>query len=113
MKFSYFKSVMNCLDLIVIGLTYVCTGFNIYRQVQVNNLLDELIQTKERQFSDFSFLCYCQYQVNLILSVTIFLAWIKVNRSDEQKSNRIRFSSLEFYADIQICQFQQNDDATE
>ena len=71
---------MNCLDLIVIILSYVCMAFNIYRQVQVNNLLDELLQTQNGQFSDFTFLCYWQYQFNNIISATIFLAWIKVCR---------------------------------
>lgn len=78
MKGEYFKSVMNCLDLIIIILSYICMSFNIYRQVQVNNLLDELLQKEGRQFSDFTFLCYWQYQFNIVLSATIFLAWIKV-----------------------------------
>ncbi|CAF0976109.1 unnamed protein product [Adineta ricciae] len=78
MKSQYFGSVMNCLDLIVIILSYVCMAFNIYRQAQVNNLLDELLQTQNGQFSDFTFLCYWQYQFNNIISATIFLAWIKI-----------------------------------
>jgi hypothetical protein len=77
-KSAYFKSVMNCLDLIVIVLSYVCMSFNIYRQVQVNNLLDQLLDNQEKQYNDFSFLCYWQYQFNNLISATIFLAWIKV-----------------------------------
>ncbi|UJR20747.1 hypothetical protein I4U23_023865 [Adineta vaga] len=78
MKSRYFHSVMNCLDLIVIILSYICMGFNIYRQIQVNNLLDQLLQKQTRQYSDFTFLCYWQYQLNNVISATIFLAWIKI-----------------------------------
>jgi len=69
---------MNCLDIIIILLSYVCVAFNIYRQVQVDSLLDSLINRDDTQYNDFSFLCYWQYQFNIIISVTIFLAWIKV-----------------------------------
>ncbi|CAF0854393.1 unnamed protein product [Rotaria sordida] len=77
-KSAYFKSVMNCLDMIVIILSYICMSFNIYRQVQVNNLLDQLLEKQTRQYSDFTFLCYWQYQFNNVISATIFLAWIKI-----------------------------------
>jgi len=69
---------MNWLDLIVISLSYVCIAFNIYRQVQVNNLLGQLLDQQPKQYNDFSHLCYWQYQFNNIISATIFLAWIKV-----------------------------------
>ena len=85
MKRAYFKSVMNCLDLIVIILSYVGISFNIYRQVQVDNLLDKLLEKQTRQFNDFTFLCYWQYQFNNLISATIFLAWIKVG--EEKISN--------------------------
>ncbi|CAF1607821.1 unnamed protein product, partial [Adineta ricciae] len=77
-KLAYFKSIMNCLDIIIILLSYICIVFNIYRQVQVNLLLDALLQNDQTQYNDFSFLCYWQYQFNIIISITIFLAWIKV-----------------------------------
>lgn len=83
MKGEYFKSVMNCLDLIVIILSYISMSFNIYRQVQVNNLLDQLLSKQTGEHNDFTFLCYWQYQFNNILSATIFLAWIKVRRKSE------------------------------
>ncbi|CAF2097381.1 unnamed protein product [Rotaria magnacalcarata] len=78
MKSAYFTSTMNCLDLIVIALSYICMAFNIYRQVQVNNLLDKLLEKQTRQYNDFSFLCYWQYQFNNVVSTTLFLAWIKL-----------------------------------
>lgn len=109
MKFAYFKSVMNCLDLIVIVLAYVCMSFNIYRQVQVNNLLDSLLVKENRQYNDFSFLCYWQYQFNIVLSATIFLAWIKVCR----RWFFHRFDDSSLLVDLQIHQFQQDDDTTE
>lgn len=70
---------MNCLDIIIILLSCVCIAFNIYRQVQVNSLLDTLlINDQTTKYNDFTFLCYWQYQFNIIISITIFLAWIKV-----------------------------------
>src|SRR5438045_3014690 len=69
---------MNCLDIIIILLAYVCISFNIYRQVQIDSLLDTLLERETNQYNDFSFLCYWQYQFNIIISVTLFLAWIKV-----------------------------------
>ncbi|CAF2671199.1 unnamed protein product [Rotaria sp. Silwood2] len=77
-KFQYFKSIMNCLDIVIILLSYVCIAFNIYRQVQVDSLLDTLLENDINKYNDFTFLCYWQYQFNLILRITIFLAWIKV-----------------------------------
>lgn len=69
---------MNCLDIVIILLAYVCISFNIYRQVQVDSLLDSLINRDDTEYNDFSFLCYWQYQFNIVVSITIFLAWIKV-----------------------------------
>ena len=99
MKRAYFKSVMNCLDLIVIILSYVCISFNIYRQVQVDNLLDKLLEKQARQFNDFTFLCYWQYQFNNLISATIFLAWIKVGAEDCRKM------AFVFFLDLQVHQF--------
>lgn len=95
MKGEYFKSVMNCLDLIVIVLSYISMSFNIYRQVQVNNLLDQLLTDDSTDHDDFSFLCYWQYQFNNILSATIFLAWIKVGNEDDVTMNRRDLSCLD------------------
>lgn len=78
LRLAYFKSIMNCLDVIIILLSYVCIIFNIYRQVQVDSLLNSLIQRGTDEYNDFTFLCYWQYQFNIIISVTIFLSWIKV-----------------------------------
>lgn len=69
---------MNCLDVIIILLSYVCIIFNIYRQVQVDSLLSSLLKQQDDQYNDFTFLCYWQYQFNVIISITLFLAWIKV-----------------------------------
>jgi hypothetical protein len=69
---------MNCLDIVIILLSCVCIVFNIYRQVEVDSLLDSLLVHQTSQYNDFTFLCYWQYQFNIIISITIFLAWIKV-----------------------------------
>ncbi len=68
---------MNCLDIVIILLSYVCIIFNIYRQIQVDTLLDTLL-LQPSAYNDFTFLSYWQYQFNIIISITIFLSWIKV-----------------------------------
>ncbi|CAF0862510.1 unnamed protein product [Rotaria sordida] len=78
LRIIYFKSIMNCLDIVIILLAYVCIAFNVYRQVQVDSLLDTLLENQIGKYNDFTFLCYWQYQFNIIISITIFLAWIKV-----------------------------------
>ncbi len=69
---------MNCLDIVIILLSYVCIVFNIYRQFQVDSLLGTLLQSQPNEYNDFTFLCYWQYQFNIIIGITLFLAWIKV-----------------------------------
>merc|ERR1712142_626109 len=43
MKCGYFCSVWNCLDVLVIFLSFVSFAFNVYRTITVDNLLDTLL----------------------------------------------------------------------
>jgi hypothetical protein len=73
----YFKSIWNVLDVLIILVSYICIAFNVYRQIKVAAILDELISNKDT-FADFEFLTYWQLQFNNIIAFTVFLAWIKV-----------------------------------
>ncbi|CAF1457858.1 unnamed protein product [Adineta steineri] len=79
-------TALHWSDILVLLLYFLLIlGFGIWSScknrgsvVQVNNLLDQLLVKQTRQFSDFTFLCYWQYQFNSLISTTIFLAWIKI-----------------------------------
>ncbi|CAF4587465.1 unnamed protein product [Rotaria sp. Silwood1] len=76
-KFGYFKTIWNILDVVIILISYVCIAFNIYRQIKVGQILDELLKD-QKTFADFEFLTYWQTQFNNIIAFTVFLAWIKI-----------------------------------
>ncbi|XP_045214865.1 polycystic kidney disease 2-like 1 protein isoform X3 [Mercenaria mercenaria] len=76
-KFSYFKSVWNILDILVIVIALVCVAFNVYRTLKVDELLQELLD-KPDQYADFEFLSYGQTQFDNAIAIAVFLAWIKI-----------------------------------
>ncbi|XP_040906119.1 polycystic kidney disease 2-like 1 protein [Toxotes jaculatrix] len=76
-KFSYFKSIWNILDLVVIMLAVVAIVFNIFRTVKVDKLLGKLLEQPDI-YADFEFLAFWQTQYNNMNAVNLFFAWIKV-----------------------------------
>lgn len=76
-KSEYFNSVWSFLDVIIIGMGYVCVGMNIYRQVSVSKKLNSLLDNED-QFISFDFLCYVQTQFNNSIAFIVFLSWIKI-----------------------------------
>ncbi|XP_039591123.1 polycystic kidney disease 2-like 1 protein [Polypterus senegalus] len=76
-KLSYFKSVWNVLDIVVILLAIVAIVFNVFRTIKVNLLLDKLLQNPAI-YADFEFLAFWQTQYNNMNAVNLFFAWIKI-----------------------------------
>ncbi|XP_029306051.1 LOW QUALITY PROTEIN: polycystic kidney disease 2-like 1 protein [Cottoperca gobio] len=76
-KFTYFKSIWNILDIVVIMLAIVAIIFNIFRTVKVDNLLGKLLE-QPGIYADFEFLAFWQTQYNNMNAVNLFFAWIKV-----------------------------------
>ncbi|XP_076020185.1 polycystin-2-like protein 1 [Genypterus blacodes] len=76
-KFSYFKSIWNILDIVVIMLAFVAIVFNVFRTVKVDKLLGKLLQQPEI-YADFEFLAFWQTQYNNMNAVNLFFAWIKL-----------------------------------
>ncbi|XP_070834158.1 polycystin-2-like protein 1 [Chaetodon trifascialis] len=76
-KFSYFKSIWNILDIVVIMLAIVAIVFNIFRTVKVDSLLGKLLEHPDI-YADFEFLAFWQTQYNNMNAVNLFFAWIKV-----------------------------------
>lgn len=77
-KFSYFKSFWNVLDVVVILLGVVCIIFNVYRTIQVNNLLKDLLE-KPDAFANFAVLGFWQNQYDNLVAIAVFICWIKVS----------------------------------
>nr|CAH8862020.1 unnamed protein product [Trichobilharzia regenti] len=76
-KWSYFASVWNCLDIVIIIISMVCCAFNIYRTINVLNLLEEVLQNPNI-FANFQLLSIWQVNFNYAISFTVFLAWVKL-----------------------------------
>ncbi|KAM8859856.1 polycystin-2-like protein 1 [Spinachia spinachia] len=76
-KLSYFNSIWNILDIVVIMLAIVAIVFNIFRTVKVDNLLGKLLE-QPGIYADFQFLAFWQTQYNNMNAVNLFFAWIKV-----------------------------------
>ncbi|KAM9804248.1 polycystin-2-like protein 1 [Neosynchiropus ocellatus] len=76
-KCSYFSSIWNILDIVIILLAIVAIIFYIFRAVKVDNLLGKLLEQPEI-YADFEFLAFWQTQYNNMNAVNLFFAWIKV-----------------------------------
>lgn len=65
------------MDAFILVLSYTTIGFSIYRTLQVNKLLDQLL-VNSSEFQNFDTLTYYQELFNQVSAVVIFFAWIKV-----------------------------------
>uniref|UniRef100_A0A8C8I5Y8 Polycystic kidney disease 2-like 1 protein n=1 Tax=Oncorhynchus tshawytscha TaxID=74940 RepID=A0A8C8I5Y8_ONCTS len=75
--FSYFSSIWNTLDVVVILLAIVAIVFNVFRTIKVDKLLGKLLE-QPGIYADFEFLAFWQTQYNNMNAVNLFFAWIKV-----------------------------------
>lgn len=58
-------------------LSIIAIGFHIFRTIEVNRLLGELLKHPDT-YADFEFLAFWQTQYNNMNAVNLFFAWIKV-----------------------------------
>ena len=77
LKLSYLKSFWNILDIVVILMATCCIIFNIYRTVEVNNILEKLLANPD-QYSNFETLSYWEMVFNSTMAIMVFFAWVKV-----------------------------------
>ncbi|NXC42107.1 PK2L2 protein, partial [Penelope pileata] len=77
LKMKYFKSAWNCLDLLLIMVSILAIGFNIYRTVGVSLLIEELL-SDAHAYPDFYFLAFWQVIYDSMIAVNVFFAWIKI-----------------------------------
>ncbi|ELW49349.1 Polycystic kidney disease 2-like 1 protein [Tupaia chinensis] len=76
-RLRYLSSVWNVLDLVVILLSIMAVGFHVFRTLEVNRLMGELLQ-QPNTYADFEFLAFWQTQYNNMNAVNLFFAWIKI-----------------------------------
>ncbi|CAM5106911.1 unnamed protein product [Eretmochelys imbricata] len=76
-KLHYFRSLWNCLDILIIVLSVAAIGINIYRRSTVDMLLKKQLED-QNAFPNFEPLAYWQIQFNNIAAVTVFFVWIKL-----------------------------------
>ncbi|XP_067323019.1 polycystin-2-like protein 1 [Anolis sagrei] len=76
-RLQYFTSIWNILDIVVILLSIVAIGFHIFRTIEVNRLMGQLLRNPSI-YADFEFLAFWQTQYNNMNAVNLFFAWIKI-----------------------------------
>ncbi|XP_078059807.1 polycystin-2 [Mustelus asterias] len=76
-KLYYFRSMWNCLDVVIIALSLVAICINLYRTLIVRELLGELLEN-QNSYPNLESLAYWQIQFNNMAAVVVFFAWIKI-----------------------------------
>ncbi|XP_006007388.1 polycystin-2 [Latimeria chalumnae] len=76
-RLHYFRSFWNCLDILIIVLSVVAIGINIYRTASVDASLGYLLEN-QKTFPNFEPLAYWQIQFNNMAAVIVFFAWVKL-----------------------------------
>uniref|UniRef100_A0A4W6BWJ5 Polycystin-2 n=1 Tax=Lates calcarifer TaxID=8187 RepID=A0A4W6BWJ5_LATCA len=76
-RLHYFKSLWNCLDVLILVLCVVAIIMNITRTAMVGNLLKGLLENHTAHPS-FEPLSDLQVQFNNVAAVIVFFSWVKL-----------------------------------
>ncbi|XP_005726968.1 polycystin-2 isoform X2 [Pundamilia nyererei] len=76
-RLHYFKSLWNCLDVLIVTLSVVAIIMNITRTAMVGNLLRGLLENHTAHPS-FEPLANLQVQFNNMAAVIVFFSWVKL-----------------------------------
>jgi len=76
-RISYFASVWNNLDLVVILNAAICIALSIASIITINGKLEDLLDTPD-VFADFTSLGDTMKNINNAIAVNVFFAWIKL-----------------------------------
>ncbi|OXB56851.1 hypothetical protein ASZ78_004734 [Callipepla squamata] len=77
LKMEYFRSAWNWLDMLLILVSILAIGFNIYRTMEVSLLMEELL-SNAYVYPDFYFLAFWQVIYDEMIAVNVFFAWLKI-----------------------------------
>ncbi|GAA6100508.1 polycystin-2 isoform X1, partial [Tachysurus ichikawai] len=76
-RLRYFKSLWNCLDVLIVTLSVPAIIMNIYRTSAVNSRLKFLLEN-HNTYPNFGPLARLQVQFNNLAAIIVFLAWVKL-----------------------------------
>ncbi|KAG8014713.1 Polycystin-2 [Nibea albiflora] len=76
-RLHYFKSLWNCLDVLLVVLSVVAIIMNITRTAMVGNLLKGLLENHSTHPS-FESLANLQVQFNNVAAIIVFFSWVKL-----------------------------------
>ncbi|XP_069023979.1 polycystin-2 isoform X1 [Embiotoca jacksoni] len=76
-RLHYFKSLWNCLDVLIVALSVVAIIMNITRTAMVGNLLKGLLENYTAH-PIFEPLANLQVQINNMAAVIVFFSWVKL-----------------------------------
>ncbi|XP_026160040.1 polycystin-2 [Mastacembelus armatus] len=76
-RLHYFKSLWNCLDVLIVVLSVVAIIMNITRTAMVGNLLKGLLENHTAH-PIFEPLANLQIQFNNVAAVIVFFSWVKL-----------------------------------
>ncbi|KAL3319447.1 polycystic kidney disease 2-like 1 [Cichlidogyrus casuarinus] len=75
--FKYLLAMGNLIDIVVVLVSLICAGFSIYRTIKVNEILKFLVE-QQNFFPNFEFVSYWEIQYNYVISLLLFISWIKL-----------------------------------
>ncbi|KAG4067829.1 hypothetical protein HA402_010515 [Bradysia odoriphaga] len=76
-SWSYFKSVWNIVDMLIILISYGSFTFSVYRLKYIGNKFDEYMKFPDKYIS-LDVLAFCEEQYNNFIAICVFLVWIKI-----------------------------------
>ncbi|XP_076830129.1 polycystin-2 isoform X2 [Brachyhypopomus gauderio] len=76
-RLRYFKSLWNCLDVVIVMLSVPAIIMNIHRTSAVSSRLRYLLENHST-YPNFEPLAHLQVQFNNLAAIIVFLAWVKL-----------------------------------
>uniref|UniRef100_A0A674P7X1 Polycystin-2 n=1 Tax=Takifugu rubripes TaxID=31033 RepID=A0A674P7X1_TAKRU len=76
-RLHYFRSLWNCLDVLIIVLSVIAIIMNITRTAMVGKLLKGLLENHTAHPS-FGSLAHLQVQFNNVAAIIVFFSWVKL-----------------------------------
>ncbi|XP_040428967.1 polycystic kidney disease 2-like 2 protein isoform X4 [Cygnus olor] len=104
LKMEYFKTVWNWLDLLLVVVSILAIGFNIYRTMAVSLLMEKLL-SDENVYPDFYFLAFWQILYDNMIAVSVFFAFMKIFKYVSFNKTMTQLSSTLSRCAGNICGF--------
>ncbi|XP_068554527.1 polycystin-2-like protein 2 isoform X2 [Anas acuta] len=104
LKMEYFKSVWNWLDLLLVAVSILAIGFNIYRTMAVFLLMEKLLSA-ENVYPDFYFLAFWQILYDNMIAICVFFAFMKIFKFVSFNKTMTQLSSTLSRCASNICGF--------